>query len=422
MSFDHLVETTTRRLAGGLTRRSFIGRVGAGLLAAGAGSALAASRASAAGTRAFTFVNSSGHTIWVGAFGPNGTSPLGGGWVMAAGARRTLQIPDTFSGRFWGRTACTFDAAGHGSCQSADCGGRLACGGNIGMPPATLAEVTLGPGVGVTFDDYDVSLVDGYNLPITFVPVGGHGQCTPAGCTTDFNATCPPALRRIDETGHVVGCMSACIAFRTDQFCCVGAFGTVETCLPSQWPVNYAAFFKSRCPNAYSYSLDDATGNFTCTADAYTITFWPYTTPLVAGGGDGNAYRPIRAASFDAQSGTTTEPTSDTGGGRDVTGIRNGSWLRFDKIDFGSTPATQLNARVASGAAAGISGLIEARLDSVNGPVAASLAVANTGGWQSWRTIPINLSPVTGVHTVFLTFTSGQPAPFVSLNWFDFGH
>jgi hypothetical protein len=339
---------------------------------------------------------------------------------MAAGQSQTLNLPDTFSGRFWGRTLCSFNG-NTGSCETADCG-ALACNGNIGVPPATLAEVTLGPGVGAPFDNYDVSLVDGYNLPITFVPNGGTGQCTPAGCTTDFNATCPPALQDIDASGRVIGCKSACIAFRTDQFCCVNAFGVPATCQPTQWPVNYAAFFKSGCPNAYSYPYDDPTSDFTCTTTGFTITFWPFTTPQVSGGGGGNAYSPIKASTFNAQSGTGTEPSSDTGGGTDVTNIANGSWLQYNNISFGTTPATQFFARVASGAAAGISGLVEVRLDSRTNPVLASLAVANTGGWQSWRTVPINLNAVTGTHTVYVTFSSGQPAHFVNLNWFDFGH
>ena len=53
-------------------------------------------------------------------------------------------------------------------------------------------------------------------------------------------------------------------------------------------------------------------------------------------------------------------------------------------------------------------------------PSAAS-PLGNTGGWQSWRTIPANISGVTGTHDVYLTFTSGQPADFVNVNWFNFG-
>ena len=54
-----------------------------------------------------------------------------------------------------------------------------------------------------------------------------------------------------------------------------------------------------------------------------------------------------------------------------------------------------------------------------NAPVG-SFSVANTGGWQSWRTIPANISGVTGTHDVYLTFTSGQPSDFVNVNWFNF--
>jgi hypothetical protein len=57
------------------------------------------------------------------------------------------------------------------------------------------------------------------------------------------------------------------------------------------------------------------------------------------------------------------------------------------------------------------------------GPTAApigSFALANTGGWQSWRTVPGIARGVTGTHTVYLTFASGQPADFVNVNWFHF--
>jgi hypothetical protein len=77
---------------------------------------------------------------------------------------------------------------------------------------------------------------------------------------------------------------------------------------------------------------------------------------------------------------------------------------------------------VASGAASGVSGLVEVRLDSRSNAPIGSFAVGNTGGWQSWRTVPANISDVTGTHDVYLTFTSGQPSDFVNVNWFTFGH
>ncbi len=129
---------------------------------------------------------------------------------------------------------------------------------------------------------------------------------------------------------------------------------------------------------------------------------------------------PIQAETFTDQSGIGTEPTSDTGGGQDVGWIGNGDWLRYDRVDFGTTPATQFLARVASGAADGVSGLVEVHLDSRSNPAIGSFAIANTGSWQTWRTVPANLAATTGVHTVYLDFVSGASADFVNVNWFQF--
>ncbi|WP_396712049.1 carbohydrate-binding protein [Microbispora sp. H11081] len=128
----------------------------------------------------------------------------------------------------------------------------------------------------------------------------------------------------------------------------------------------------------------------------------------------------IQAEAYQAQSGTQTETTQDAGGGQNVAYISNGDWLRYDNVDFGSTAARQFKARVASGAAGGVSGLVQVRLDSPTAAPIGDFAVGNTGGWQSWTTIPANVTGVTGRHTVYLTFSSGQPADFVNLNWFTF--
>ena len=144
------------------------------------------------------------------------------------------------------------------------------------------------------------------------------------------------------------------------------------------------------------------------------------TTPPPTGSRD--AYGTIQAESYDSQSGTVTETTTDTGGGQDIGSLANGDWALYKGVDFGSTAATQFNARVASGAGSGVSGLVEVRLDSRTSTPIGSFSLANTGGWQSWRTVPANISSVTGTHDVYLTFTSGQPADFVNVNWFDFGH
>ncbi|SDG98167.1 glycoside hydrolase family 16 protein [Nonomuraea jiangxiensis] len=142
-------------------------------------------------------------------------------------------------------------------------------------------------------------------------------------------------------------------------------------------------------------------------------------TPTVPPGGV-DARSTIQAERYQAQSGTIVETTTDTGGGQNVAGISNGDWLRFDGVDFGTQAALQFKARVASGAGGGVSGLVQVRLDSPTATPIGDFAVGNTGGWQSWRTVPANISAVTGTHTVYLTFSSGQPADFVNVNWFTF--
>lgn len=101
--------------------------------------------------------------------------------------------------------------------------------------------------------------------------------------------------------------------------------------------------------------------------------------------------------------------------------LANGDWARYDNVDFGTTSPKDFLARVSSGAAGGVSGTVEVRLDNVGNAPVASFAVADTGGWSSFREIPGNLtSQVTGRHTVFLRFSSGQPADFVNVDWFVF--
>ncbi len=121
-------------------------------------------------------------------------------------------------------------------------------------------------------DYYDVSLVDGYNLPIQITPIAGtfhkvgnsHYDCNAAGCHGDLNGHCPHELALKGAGGHTVGCKSACLAFNTDEYCCRGAHNKPETCKSRNWKVNYPAIFKKSCPDAYSYAYDDHSSTFTC--------------------------------------------------------------------------------------------------------------------------------------------------------------
>src|SRR4051812_20007381 len=167
--------------------------------------------------RTLIFINQMNKDIWVGTQG--NPLPVNGGFALPAGSQKTISIPTGSSAlRFWGRTGCKFDANGNGTCETADCARGLYCNGAGGIPPATLAEFTLDAPV----DFYDVSLVDGYNLPMRIIPVPGtftlpagadKYSCGVAGCTSDLNLTCPAELQVKNSSGQVVSCMSACMKF-----------------------------------------------------------------------------------------------------------------------------------------------------------------------------------------------------------------
>ncbi|THU73455.1 hypothetical protein C4D60_Mb04t23030 [Musa balbisiana] len=221
----------------------------------------------------FTFVNKCGETVWPGILSNAGSPQLEStGFELPVASSRSFQAPTGWSGRFWARTGCSASAVGGGawSCATGDCGsGQVECNGAGAAPPATLAEFTLAPS-SAGRDFYDVSLVDGYNLPM--VVEASAGACAATGCVVDLNRMCPAELRAAGGEA----CRSACEAFGTPEYCCSGAFASPATCQPSA----YSQMFKEACPKSYSYAFDDPTSTFTCAGGAdYTITFCPESAP-----------------------------------------------------------------------------------------------------------------------------------------------
>ena len=78
-----------------------------------------------------------------------------------------------------------------------------------GVPPVTLAELSLRQAEGLDF--YDVSIVDGYGLPVRVLPSAS--ACHVAECTVDLGPICPSPLKGpFDSNGFSLGCKSACFA------------------------------------------------------------------------------------------------------------------------------------------------------------------------------------------------------------------
>ncbi|GLJ41579.1 hypothetical protein SUGI_0860400 [Cryptomeria japonica] len=208
-----------------------------------------------AGAVKFDIRNQCGYTVWAAGL------PGLGGQQLDQGKTWTVDVPaGTQVGRFWGRTGCSFNASGQGTCQTGDCGGQLSCQVS-GAVPATLAEYTLN--VNGNTDYYDVSLVDGFNVPLSINPT--NAQCTGSACRADINAVCPAELK---VEG---GCNTACNVFQTDQYCCTSSYA--NNCPPT----NYSMIFKNQCPQAYSYTKDDSSNNYSCPSGTtdHSVVFCP---------------------------------------------------------------------------------------------------------------------------------------------------
>lgn len=210
--------------------------------------------------RIFTIINNCKETVWPAVF--PGENFNGGGFELKTGQSMLFTAPVSWSGRIWGRTGCNFDKNGNGTCQTGACGTSLKCGAS-GNTPASLAEFTLAQP-----DFYDVSLVDGFNLPLTVTPLHGTGNCSASGCDGDLRTTCPNELS-VKSNGKTIGCRSACDVYNTDEYCCRGVYGNAAVCKPTY----YSKKFKESCPTAYSYAYDDPTSIFTCSGTDYTVAF-----------------------------------------------------------------------------------------------------------------------------------------------------
>ncbi|MYV51749.1 ThuA domain-containing protein [Streptomyces sp. SID3212] len=110
--------------------------------------------------------------------------------------------------------------------------------------------------------------------------------------------------------------------------------------------------------------------------------------------------------SFTSQQGVQAADHAPASGGRTLGYIENGDWAGYSQASL--TGAKTFTAKVSS---AGAGGTVQVRSGSATGPVIGSVAVPNTGGWETFRTVTTTL---TGTPTgpVFLTFTGGAGSLF----------
>jgi hypothetical protein len=200
--------------------------------------------------------NGCGTTVTVGVM-TNGGSGTDQQFDLAPGGSRSISEPDQWGGRVWGRYQCSGSSSSSQSCSTPGASN-----------PASLAEFFFNGANGQ--DYYDISLVDGYNLPMSITPSSEHSadgyNCGAPKCDI---GSCPAQYAVKDSAGNVISCKSSCSATGSDKDCCTGSHDDPSVCKPD----DHASNVKNQCPDAYSYAYDDSSSTFACASKSYTVEF-----------------------------------------------------------------------------------------------------------------------------------------------------
>lgn len=122
----------------------------------------------------------------------------------------------------------------------------------------------------------------------------------------------------------------------------------------------------------------------------------------------------VQAESWEVMQGVQSEATSDTGGGQNVGWTDAGDWISYgnaaNRIDVPKDGVYKVEFRVASQSGGG------AFVFEKNGGTAqyATVNVPNTGGWQTWTTVTVNVNLKAGNQGFGIAVKSGG----WNINWF----
>lgn len=246
-------------------------------------------------TTRLSVTNQCDFPVWMATQPNTEIAPLPEGTVkLEKGQSQDYAIPsDGWAGRLWPKTGCdsngTNCAAGEAvqPCPPSGCN-----------PPAdTLIEFNFSNLSSTNPTWYDISLVDGYSLPIEIKPREGEsGSCITTRCDLSLN-DCPQDETqglgdlRVINNENVVQCLSPCKKWsypsppglgkpETESpgiyLCCIAPL-TGEEC--STGPViqtQYVQTVRQACPTTYSYAYDDAAGLHDCpTQNSFDVMLCP---------------------------------------------------------------------------------------------------------------------------------------------------
>lgn len=247
-------------------------------------------------TTRLSVTNQCNFPVWM-ATTPNANkAPLPDGTVkLDLGQSHDYSIAaEGWAGRLWPKTGCDSNGT---NCTAGEA--VPPCPPSGCQPPADTKVEFYFPNLASHEGSwYDISLVDGYSLPMEIKPRGGEsGSCITTKCNLSLDQ-CPQNETqglgdlRIIKNGKVVQCLSPCKKCNYPppfgqgkpenqepglSVCCPTPPVTPEQCRTG--PVVQTKFVQTvrrACPSAYSYAYDDQAGLHSCsTPTSFDVTLCP---------------------------------------------------------------------------------------------------------------------------------------------------
>jgi Thaumatin family len=232
--------------------------------------------------------------VWMATIPNANIAPLADGTVkLSQGQSHNYSIPRSgWAGRFWPKVGCD----SHGmNCEAGEA--IPPCPPSGCQPPAdTKVEINF-PNLDSQIQAwYNISLVDGYSLPIEIKPRSGEsGSCITTNCNLSLQQ-CPHneiqglGDLRVFKNDKTVQCLSPCKKWNYPlpfglgkpeteapgiDLCC--PYNDVERCRTGLVvQTNFVQTVRQACPTAYSYAYDDEAGLHSCsTPTSFDVTLCP---------------------------------------------------------------------------------------------------------------------------------------------------
>lgn len=155
-------------------------------------------------------------------------------------------------------------------------------------------------------------------------------------------------------------------------------------------------------------------------APAGTLPSWANRDPggyllnlaTIQPGGPDDSLPAVRASTFTSQNDLRSDKDPD---GQPIIGwISDGSWAKYEGIDFGEGRET-LTLQAASGSTGGI---VEVRMDDAYGEILGATAIPGTGSWTSYKTFTMPVRKIQGVRNIALVFKTQGGGSEVGPLWY----